>query len=183
MTGVSLSGPRDEIARSRDVIGRLHEAQRHVIHAEAEAEPQIVDVLSVSADGGSATPGALMPLWPPSGPPLTTTRSRPAALRPTTFSSIRPSSSNRRSPGCADRDELGVGGEDPAGLRRRVALAEDERLAFLEGSGAIAGERAGADLRSTQVLHDADVTAGIRAHLADAREGLGVRGVRRRARS
>ena len=54
-------------------------------------------------DAGRATPGALMPLFSPRGPPSTTvvTSSLPSAL--VTRSSILPSSSSSRSPGFADR--------------------------------------------------------------------------------
>ena len=38
------AGPLDDLARTSDIFRRLHEAQRHEVHAEAQAELQVVDV-------------------------------------------------------------------------------------------------------------------------------------------
>ena len=129
---------------------------------------------SVSAEGGSATPGALIPLCPPSAPPWTTTTSRPAAGSSNDLELDAPVVEQQAIARLRRSHELGVGSEDAARLARRVARADDERLALFQRQRPIAGERAGADLRSAQILHDADMPAGVRGNLADVGEGLGM---------
>ena len=116
------------------------------------------------AEAGSATPGALMPLFSPERAASDDRgrRARRASAR-VTRSSIRPSSSSSRSPGRGGSDELG----DRACRRRRPAPRRRRRGSAAPGprsacSGTPAFEHGGADLRPAQILHDGDDAAGAR---------------------
>ena len=137
MTGVDRAGLRDDLARARDVVGRLHEAQRHEVHAEREAEPQIVDVLLGQRrrrQGDARRVDALVPAERPAvdhddvaGPPRD---------RPTTSQLDPPIVEQQAIAGLRRTHQLGVGREDAARAGTARALAEDQRLVLpSSGSG------------------------------------------------
>ena len=124
----------------------------------------------MSADVGSVTPGALMPLCSPSVAPWTTTVVSSSADRATTFNSIRPSSSRRRAPGFADRISSAKRSEDAPGAARGVTMRDAKLVARLQRNRRATNERPGPDLGTAQVLHDRDVAARLPRHFADPPE-------------
>ncbi len=60
------------LPRQLHVGGRLHEAERHHVDAERQAELRSSTSFGVTAEVGSGTPGALIPLCSPISPPSTT---------------------------------------------------------------------------------------------------------------
>ena len=169
-----MAGLIDQRAGTSDIFRRLHEAQRHEVHAEAEAEVQVVDVFlgqrrRRQRHAGRVDAFVSAERSPVDDDDLETRRGSsndleldPPVVEQQAIARLRRS------------HELGVGGEDAARLARRVTRGDDERLALLQLQRPIAGERAGANLRSAQILHDADVPAGARGNLADVGEGLGM---------
>ena len=104
MIGVDSTGVVDDRPRPRDIVCGLHEAERHEVDAEREAEPQIVDVLVGERrwrQRDARSVDALV-LAEQAAVDDNDFEARRLIVR-ATRSSIRPSSSSRRSPGCADR--------------------------------------------------------------------------------
>ncbi len=124
----------------------------------------------VIADAGSGTPGALIPLCSPISPPSITVVSIVAPSVPSTRSSTRPSASSSRSPGRTLRaspanvvdSRPGSPGRSPVTMRSASPAFNCERPS--------AFERAGADLRTAEILEDRHLAAGARGRRPHALE-------------
>ena len=124
---------------------------------------------SVRLEAGSVTPGALMPLCSPSGPPLRTVGDDLVAVayaRPAARASRRRAGDGRRGAPTAPAARRSSTRARPAD---EVARGDAQRRPVLELDGAAALERAGADLRAAQVLQDGHDRAPSRSAAARMR--------------
>ena len=134
--------------------------------------------LSVIHDAGKRTPGALIPLCSPSGPPVTTTVVNWPSAAPVTRSSIFPSSSSSRSPGRADRINSTNVVETRPGPPTSSPGTIRSCSPFTEGDRPTAGERAGSNFRPAEILHDGHSSPGPARDLANRSVHRRVRVVR-----
>ena len=151
---------------------------------------------SVTADAGSGTPGALMPLCSPSGPPSTTSstaRRRRCARRRAARSCRRPAAADRRA--APSGSSSAIGREDPPGPPTsspardpQLVSARAARAACRRGSGPV---RIFGPLRSCMIATWRPAARGRLANRAEsgarairacrARNSAGTRRRRRRA--
>ena len=145
-----------------DVGGRPHERQRDQVHAEAEGELEVRDVLL--RQGGHrdvhAGQGQALVVRTPV-PPIVTVQTTSGPSTSTTSRPTRPSSTSSRSPGFASVGQRRVGRRDPLGRAGHVVHGDAHGLAGVPVDRAV-GEPAEPDLRALQVREDGDRAARAR---------------------
>ena len=154
----------DPFAGLDDVLGPLHEGQRDPVGAQRQRRVQVAQVLGVSAEIGSTTPGTLTPLRSDSRPPTSTRVSALVASQASTRRRRRPSSSSSSAPG-ASAAKISGG----AGRRARRCRGAGPGPGGSAGRAAIAPAPARRRPRAAwalQVGHHADGAAGLGLDLA-----------------
>ena len=153
----------DPFAGLDDVLGPLHEGQRDPVGAQRQRRVQVAQVLGVSAEIGSTTPGTLTPLRSDSRPPTSTRVSALVASQASTRRRRRPSSSSSSAPGASAAKISG--GADALGVAGARVQVQAEALAGLQLHRPLR-EGAHAQLGALQVGHHADGAAGLGLDLA-----------------
>ena len=160
----------DQAPRLGDVLGALHEGQRHPVEAQLDPEAEVGMVLLWSWPR-SAGPrsGTFTPLRSDSPPPFTTVVSAKSGPQRSTRSRMRPSSSSRSWPGCRTAKISGCGRLARLLVALRLVEVEPEVVAARQGDPAV-GEAADPELGPLQIHDRADRPAAVLLDLANDRE-------------
>src|SRR6185503_2001859 len=159
---------------SPQIGGGLDEAQGHQIHAEQEAELQIVDVFRRHGRRGKHHAGRVDALVLAERAALHDRRSNVGPVR---VFDAQFDQTVREQQAIARFDALGETGEgrrDVPGTADAIAGRNDERIASRERNGPSALEEPGPDLRSREILQDGHVASGSIGGAPDACDGCRV---------
>ena len=174
-----MLGVRDDLARLLHVGGVLHEAERHHVDAERQAEREIVDVLQRDRRGRQLDARRVDALVPPSTPPSTTvvTISVPSVDFDAQLDrAVRQQQVDRRGARRARGRRTSSRCARPCRESRRWRCAARRPAVSMNRTAAF--DRAGADLRSAEILQNRDLAFGALRGRADACERRRVRLVR-----
>ena len=158
MGGAPSRGRR---ARHPQVVGVLHEAQRHEVHALLDAEPEVIRVLLAQTGRRQRRAGRVDPFVLAQPAPVHDRRHQRLAvtrLDPKLDAPIVQQQAVARACRLNQRD---VDGGHPAGFADKITGGDHERLPWNEVDAA-ALQESGPDLRPGQVLQDGYEASRIR---------------------